>query len=281
MKALRRLPRKRDKQPKLRQAIRRRILARDGYICGYCGQQYPIHWLQVDHVQAVTCGGSDEESNLLTACKRCNTSKNALPLDIWLATRFKELRRPRGTNVNKKEAAEFLGISERSLERHTAQKRIGHTLKPGKTRPVLDYESAELERFKEELKAEVHRPAEVQADDPTSNQDTPTNAASDGGKALATFGGLSGPPARTLDFFGALLQMARAEAQAETQRDAQRPTVDVADKLLLTLAEAQALTGLSRATLRDAIEADELKARQMGRTWRVKRSDLESYIKKL
>jgi excisionase family DNA binding protein len=179
--------------------------------------------------------------------------------------------------MNKKEAANFLGISERSLERHTAQKRIGHTLRPGKTRPVLDYERDELERFKEELKAEVHRPAEVQADDPPGDQDTPTNTARDGGKALATFGELSGPPARALDFFGALLHMARAEAQAATPR----PGVEIADKLLLTLAEAQALTGLSRATLRDAIEADDLKARQMGRAWRVKRSDLESYVKKL
>lgn len=182
--------------------------------------------------------------------------------------------------MNKKEAAEFLGISERSLERHTAQKRIGHTLKPGKTRPVLDYDQSELERFKEELKAEVHRPAEVQAaevqaDEVTDEQTTAPNTANDSSKALATFGELSGPPARALDLFGALLQMARAEAHA------QRPAVDIADKLLLTLAEAQALTGLSRATLREAIEAGDLKARQMGRAWRVKRSDLESYIKKL
>jgi excisionase family DNA binding protein len=177
--------------------------------------------------------------------------------------------------MNKKEAAEFLGISERSLERHTSQKRIAHTLKPGKTRPVLDYDQSELERFKEELNTEVHRPAEVQADEVTDEQTTAPNAAKDSSKALATFGELSGPPARALDLFGALLQMARAEAQA------QRPAVDIADKLLLTLAEAQALTGLSRATLREAIEAGDLKARQMGRAWRVKRDDLENYIKKL
>jgi len=47
---------------------------------------------------------------------------------------------------------------------------------------------------------------------------------------------------------------------------------------LLTLAEAQALTGLSRQTLRDAIESGELKSRQIGRAFRVKRGDLEKYI---
>ncbi len=181
--------------------------------------------------------------------------------------------------MNKQDAAEFLGISQRSLERYTAQKRIGHTLRPGKTRPVLDYDAAELERFKEEIKAEVHRPAEVQADELTDDQQSSTNTASDGSKALATFGEFSGAPARALDFFGVLLHMARAEAQADAE--AQRPAVDISDKLLLTLAEAQALTGLSRATLREAIEAGELKARQIGRAWRVKRGDLESYIKKL
>jgi excisionase family DNA binding protein len=181
--------------------------------------------------------------------------------------------------MNKQEAANLLEISQRSLERYTAQKRIGHTLRPGKTRPVLDYERAELERFKEELKAEVHRPAEAHAEELTAEQTTPTNTDSEGGKALATFGELSGAPARALEFFGVLLQMARAEAQADAQT--QRPEVDIADKLLLTLAEAQALTGLSRATLRDAIEAGELKARQIGRARRVKRDDLNEWIKTL
>jgi excisionase family DNA binding protein len=185
--------------------------------------------------------------------------------------------------MNKQEAADFLEISQRSLERYTAQKRIGHTLKPGKTRPTLDYERDELERFKEELKAEVHRPAEVQAGEPTDKHGTPTNAASSSGKELAKFGEVPGAPAQALELFSSLLQMARVEAvaDAQAQRDTQRPAVDIADKLLLTLAEAQALTGLSRATLRDGIEAGDLKARQIGRAWRVKRSDLESYIKKL
>lgn len=55
----------------------------------------------------------------------------------------------------------------------------------------------------------------------------------------------------------------------------------IADKLLLTIAEAQALTGLSREFLRDAITQGELKAKVIGKGWRVKRSDLETYIDKL
>jgi excisionase family DNA binding protein len=47
------------------------------------------------------------------------------------------------------------------------------------------------------------------------------------------------------------------------------------------LAEAQALTGLSRNVLRTAIDAGELKAKQIGRGWKIKKTDLESYIEKL
>jgi excisionase family DNA binding protein len=56
---------------------------------------------------------------------------------------------------------------------------------------------------------------------------------------------------------------------------------EIAAKLLLTLDECRVLTGLSRQTLRAAIDADELKAKQIGRAWRIKRSDLEAYIEGL
>ncbi|RCJ15477.1 hypothetical protein A6S26_34500 [Nostoc sp. ATCC 43529] len=45
-----------------------------------------------------------------------------------------------------------------------------------------------------------------------------------------------------------------------------QPLVSIADKLLLTIAEAQALTGLSREFLRDAITAGDLKAKVIGKS---------------
>jgi excisionase family DNA binding protein len=57
--------------------------------------------------------------------------------------------------------------------------------------------------------------------------------------------------------------------------------VPVADKIMLTLAEAAALTNLSRNHLRAAIGEKKLKARIIGRGFRVKRSDLDAYVKKL
>jgi excisionase family DNA binding protein len=60
-----------------------------------------------------------------------------------------------------------------------------------------------------------------------------------------------------------------------------QPVVAIADKLLLSMAEAQALTGLSREFLKDAITSGELKAKMIGKGWRIKRSHLDEYIDKL
>jgi excisionase family DNA binding protein len=68
--------------------------------------------------------------------------------------------------------------------------------------------------------------------------------------------------------------------QAEERKTAPDAT-QAAAKLLLTLAECQTLTGLSRAVLREAIEAKRLKGALIGRAWRVRRADVEDYLKKL
>lgn len=50
------------------QRLRTHILERDGYTCVYCGARAEV----VDHVIGVSAGGSDEESNLVAACRHCN-----------------------------------------------------------------------------------------------------------------------------------------------------------------------------------------------------------------
>jgi excisionase family DNA binding protein len=57
--------------------------------------------------------------------------------------------------------------------------------------------------------------------------------------------------------------------------------VEIADKPLLKLDEAAALTGLSRQILRKAIDSEELKAKLIGRAYRIKRDDLDEFIKNL
>jgi excisionase family DNA binding protein len=58
-------------------------------------------------------------------------------------------------------------------------------------------------------------------------------------------------------------------------------SVRVSEKILLNLFDCRLLTGLSEASLREAIKSKKLKAKIIGRGWKVKRQDLDEFIKKL
>lgn len=61
--------------------LRFEVLRRDNHACRYCGASAPEAKLTVDHVVPVTLGGSDEPSNLVTACEPCNSGKSSAPAD--------------------------------------------------------------------------------------------------------------------------------------------------------------------------------------------------------
>jgi len=165
--------------------------------------------------------------------------------------------------MNKQEAAEFLGVSVRQIERYTKDNRLGARFEKGRTKPTPVYDEGELRRFKEALEQPVHRPAvhRMEGDSQTL--------------ATQSDGGLS--PMSQLQALGKMMEALSQQGQARPSVDA----VQAGAKLLLTLAEAQVLTGLSRAVLRSAIDTKKLKAQQIGRAWRIKRADLETYIGKL
>ena len=53
------------------------VLNRDKFRCAYCGLTAKETELHVDHIKAVSKGGSSEMDNLITACKDCNLGKHA------------------------------------------------------------------------------------------------------------------------------------------------------------------------------------------------------------
>ncbi len=57
------------------------ILRRDENTCQYCGQMAPDVPLHIDHVIPISLGGSDDPSNLVTACRDCNTGKASISPD--------------------------------------------------------------------------------------------------------------------------------------------------------------------------------------------------------
>ncbi len=167
--------------------------------------------------------------------------------------------------MNKKEAASYLGVSTRAIERYTQQGKISVKYEKGKTRPVAVYEQQELDRLKEELNATVHKPA-VEISTKTDNLD------------LAGVGVSGLVEKLVIPLSQQLKQLTEAVQNLERRRT---PIVPVEEKLLLTLKEVQALTGLSREILREAIAAKKLKAKIVGKAWRIKRGDLEDYIEQL
>ncbi len=156
-------------------------------------------------------------------------------------------------------AAEFLRISTRTLQRYTTQGKISVRYIQGKTGAEADYEKEDLERFKNQKDSVIYQPA------------TQLLTRSEGqSQALAP-----------IDRESLALVGASAAAAIFERLQPTKPSIPIESKPLLKLDEASQLTGLSRQTLREAIEKNRLKAKIVGRAWRIKRDDLDQYLKKL
>ena len=167
--------------------------------------------------------------------------------------------------MNKKQAAEFLGVSVRALERYVQQGKLTVRYEKGKTRPTANFDQRELEAFKEDLIQPTINPALESRQIPTDVYDetdiTPVN--------VAEFGEFT-----VVDRLAGMVEML-------ITRGDKKPTVPIESKILLTLDEAQAMSGLSKRYLREAINQGNLKAKQIGKSWRLKRSDLDDFIENL
>lgn len=168
--------------------------------------------------------------------------------------------------MDKQAAADFLGVSVRALERYVQQGRISVRYEKGKTRPTANFELAELEAFKTQLNQPTYKPA-------IETRQIPTDQPPEEGTALVYPGEVSE--------FGEFRAIEKLALIIERLLHRELPSVSIGDKLLLTLPEAQALTGLSREFLRDAISQGKLKAKVIGKSWRIKRSDLDDYVTNL
>lgn len=153
------------------------------------------------------------------------------------------------------EAAAVLKISVRSLQRAVQSGLVGVSYQRGVSgKEEAHFDPEEIARYKATREAVTIKPAVALAIAPMSD-----------------------------DALARSVTIAARETVVEVLRRVKgvAPGVPVDSKLLLKLDEAAMMTGLSRKTLRDAIGAGKLKARLIGRAWRIKRDDLESYIKKL
>jgi excisionase family DNA binding protein len=158
--------------------------------------------------------------------------------------------------MNKKEVAELLSVSVRLVEKYASEGRLGVvTYVRGRTGKQADFDPTAVENLKAELES-----VDTQLIAPNRRAAGLANLAAE-------------------EFTESL---ARAVACGVREAIGQLPAMlPLTDKLTLSLVEAAQLSGLSRGHLRLAIAEKKLKARIIGRGWRVKREDLEVYIKKL
>lgn len=159
--------------------------------------------------------------------------------------------------MNKKEVAERLNVSTRLVEKYAAEGRLGEVkYVRGRTGKQAEFDEQAVEKLKEELESPAYPVTALQA---PNRPDA----------------GLIAPQERER-FIAAL----EAFNVAKTSKPA--PTItDLTAKHFLTLEEASTLSGLSRDFLSKAIKARKLKAKIIGRGWKIKPADLKTYTDKL
>lgn len=65
------------------------LFARDRHVCAYCGDCFGARDLSRDHVLPVSKGGRDRWTNVVTACRPCNTRKaDRTPEQARMALRY-------------------------------------------------------------------------------------------------------------------------------------------------------------------------------------------------
>jgi excisionase family DNA binding protein len=175
--------------------------------------------------------------------------------------------------MNKEQAAKKIGISVRTLQRKMSEHRIAFKMKRTKTGEAADFDKAEVERFKRELKEGMTATVThgvIKPSEPVTA--FLTNADATEQTALAP-----------VDLMHNLATMFQAMARGQIASSSPPVQVGIASKLMLSIVEASELSGVSVAKLRDAVHAGELKAiKGIGRgLGKVKRDDLIDYINNL
>jgi len=64
------------KRKGLSKKVRFEVFKRDSFTCQYCGRSAPDVVLEVDHIEPVSEGGTNDILNLVTSCKACNAGKS-------------------------------------------------------------------------------------------------------------------------------------------------------------------------------------------------------------
>lgn len=154
-----------------------------------------------------------------------------------------------GEWFTRQEAADYLGVSTKTISKYVKQGKLSARYEKGATGEALFLEKGEVEALKEAQAQVAYKPA-TQLPAVTAPAPLPADTATS---------------ERILEV------LAKALSQS-----APSPS-----KLLLTIDEAAQVSGLPRSNLRAAIVESRLPAVNVSRRWLVKREALEEYVRAL
>jgi hypothetical protein len=124
------------------------IFKRDRFTCQYCGKTPPGIILEIDHIVAVSDGGSDEPHNLLTACFDCNRGKSSVPLSDSLQSGDLTLKRELiQERIEQAEAYELMLQHRRAVEDDAIEEVIGVYERAFEGWTLLDSTRPAIRRF--------------------------------------------------------------------------------------------------------------------------------------
>ncbi|MEH2393898.1 MAG: helix-turn-helix domain-containing protein [Nostoc sp.] len=153
--------------------------------------------------------------------------------------------------MNIQTAAQFLGVSVKSVERHVKSKKIAVTYVEGRR----DFDKDELIRFKGQKLEPLYRPAitATQNDTALSQSVAP-------------------------EYLGEGLEYIEALAQSSACIAQHYKLAAIRSKMVLTLTEAAALSGLSKGFLNKHLNASNLSGKKIGKGWKIRPTHLEEFI---
>lgn len=162
-------------------------------------------------------------------------------------------------SMTKQEAARYLQVSTKAIQRYTDRKllHVTYRKRPQGGQDAV-YQTSEVVKLKEQM-------AQLGTLHTLKTQPQPLDTSTS----------------------KALVQVSKQAALQRRRESAPplpamvSPAVRIAEKIILTLADAAALVSMSKPSLIAAIKNGELKAAKQGRGWKVKRTDLERYAAKV
>ncbi|HET7873377.1 MAG TPA: helix-turn-helix domain-containing protein [Terriglobales bacterium] len=157
--------------------------------------------------------------------------------------------------ISKREAAEQIGLSTRGIERAVRRGHLAVEYRDSKHGKKAFFRPQDLEGFRQRQEA---------------------------AGPVGFTSGIPGQPFPQIPPIGTVVPMVEIGPRRRKQdlRQGQNP-VPIAERLTLTMNDAVQLSGLPRSFIAQNIRGGKLKALKIGRTWYVKRSELDAFVKNL